>query len=87
LLTAIATAHVISQMNDDLLRQNPRRGYHLILQCRNALDKLFMDPWFTSLRTLQEALLCLHAYLLSREAVTDQGYTAAREVACDWHAT
>jgi hypothetical protein len=55
-------------MNDDLLRQNPGRDFHWILQCRNALDKLFMDPWFTSLWTLQEAFLCPHAYLLPREA-------------------
>ena len=29
-----------------------------------------MDPWFTSLWTLQEAFLCPHAYLLPREATT-----------------
>ena len=32
------------------------------------LDALFMDPWFTSLWTLQEAFLCPRAYLLSRDA-------------------
>lgn len=35
---------------------------------RSALDELFLDPWFSSLWTLQEAYLCPHAYLLPREA-------------------
>ena len=39
-----------------------------LMKIRTMLDALFMDPWFTSLWTLQEAFLCPHAYLLSREA-------------------
>ena len=35
---------------------------------RSALDELFLDPWFSSLWTLQEAFLCPNAYLLPREA-------------------
>lgn len=35
---------------------------------RNNLLCLFGDPWFSSLWTLQEASLCEHAYLLSKEA-------------------
>ena len=35
---------------------------------RASLDGLFVDPWFTSLWTLQEAFLCPHAFLLPLEA-------------------
>ncbi|KAL8791209.1 MAG: hypothetical protein Q9213_000166 [Squamulea squamosa] len=35
---------------------------------RASLDELFIDPWFTSLWTLQEAFLCPKAYLLPLEA-------------------
>ena len=31
---------------------------------RASLDAIFMDPWFTSLWTLQEAFLCQHAYIM-----------------------
>ena len=36
---------------------------------RTSLDGIFIDPWFTSLWTLQEAFLCRKAYLLPLEAV------------------
>lgn len=35
---------------------------------RASLDGVFLDPWFTSLWTLQEAFLCQHAYILPLEA-------------------
>lgn len=35
---------------------------------RSCLDDLFIDPWFTSLWTLQEAFLCPEAFLLPKEA-------------------
>lgn len=35
---------------------------------RASLDDLFVDPWFTSLWTLQEAFLCPQAYLVPLEA-------------------
>ncbi len=35
---------------------------------RTSLDGIFLDPWFTSLWTLQEAFLCQHAYILPLEA-------------------
>ncbi|KAL8811730.1 MAG: hypothetical protein Q9200_001563 [Gallowayella weberi] len=35
---------------------------------RASLDDLFIDPWFTSLWTLQEAFLCPRAYLVPLEA-------------------
>ncbi|KAL9041442.1 MAG: hypothetical protein Q9180_001279 [Flavoplaca navasiana] len=50
-------------------------------KARNALDELFMDPWFTSLWTLQEAFLCPQAYLLPLEAFAS-GYTLAH--LCEW---
>lgn len=35
---------------------------------RASLDQLFIDPWFSSLWTLQEAFLCPRAYLVPLEA-------------------
>ena len=35
---------------------------------RASLDGIFIDRWFTSLWTLQEAFLCQHAYILPLEA-------------------
>ncbi|CAD6567919.1 MAG: hypothetical protein ASARMPRED_001188 [Alectoria sarmentosa] len=35
---------------------------------RASLDDIFIDPWFTSLWTLQEAFLCQNAYILPLEA-------------------
>lgn len=51
---------------------------------RTMLDALFMDPWFTSLWTLQEAFLCPRAYLLSREATAPLGTLANL---CHWCST
>ena len=48
---------------------------------RFALDKLFLDPWFTSLWTLQEAFLCPQACLIPREA-TASVHTLAN--LCEW---
>lgn len=39
-----------------------------LTSARASLDGIFMDPWFTSLWTLQEAFLCQHAYILPLEA-------------------
>lgn len=51
---------------------------------RTMLDAMFMDPWFTSLWTLQEAFLCPRAFLLSREAVVPAATIADL---CQWCAT
>ena len=50
-------------------------------EARTALDELFLDPWSTSLWTLQEAFLCPQAYLLPREA-TSSDFTLAN--LCEW---
>ena len=50
-------------------------------EARTALDELFLDPWFTSLWTLQEAFLCPQAYLLPREAASSD-FTLAD--LCEW---
>lgn len=39
-----------------------------LASARASLDKLLIDPWFSSLWTLQEAFLCQHAYLVPLEA-------------------
>ena len=39
-----------------------------VASARASLDRIFIDPWFTSLWTLQEAFLCQHAYILPLEA-------------------
>ena len=39
-----------------------------VASARASLDQIFVDPWFTSLWTLQEAFLCQHAYILPLEA-------------------
>ena len=39
-----------------------------VASARASLDQIFIDPWFTSLWTLQEAFLCQHAYMLPLEA-------------------
>ena len=39
-----------------------------VTSARASLDQIFIDPWFTSLWTLQEAFLCQHAYMLPLEA-------------------
>lgn len=46
-----------------------------VVEARQALDALFIDPWFTSLWTLQEAYLCPHAYLVPRSGVITLGVT------------
>lgn len=39
-----------------------------LTSARASLDGIFIDPWFTSLWTLQEAFLCQHAYILPLQA-------------------
>ena len=56
----------------------------LLKKLRTMLDALFMDPWFTSLWTLQEAFLCPRAYLLSREATASLDTLANL---CHWCST
>ena len=46
--------------------QNGPRAW--ITNARASLDGLFVDPWFTSLWTLQEAFLCRRAYLMPLES-------------------
>lgn len=38
-----------------------------LLIARASLDAMFIDPWFTSLWTLQEAFLCQNAYIMPLE--------------------
>ncbi|RDW62185.1 hypothetical protein BP6252_11618 [Coleophoma cylindrospora] len=62
-----ATKHV-NEMSGSTQREPTNEQVDWILRSRTALDNLFIDPWFTSLWTLQEAFLCPHAYLLGRKA-------------------
>ena len=69
--------------------EDPRTHHHdkimaWLVPARKVLDELFIDPWFTSLWTLQEAFLCPQAYLVSREGITS-GFTL--HDLCAWCST
>ncbi len=69
MLTRTPTVHAVEQVHGNHLQIQPTNEQaSWILRSRTALDNLFIDPWFSSLWTLQEAFLCPHAYLLGREA-------------------
>lgn len=49
-------------------RSRAKASIEWLASVRASLDGIFIDPWFTSLWTLQEAFLCQHAFVLPLEA-------------------
>jgi hypothetical protein len=69
MLIRLQIVQAVQQVHENWLQtQLTDQQTSWILRSRTALDNLFIDPWFTSLWTLQEAFLCPNAYLLGREA-------------------
>lgn len=60
------TGKVYADKKDD--HSNHAMLLSWLATARASLDGLFIDPWFSSLWTLQEAFLCQHAYVLPLEA-------------------
>jgi hypothetical protein len=63
-LSHSGVARNITQHHSSIECSNDRIRW--LIEARNGLDKLFVDPWFTSLWTLQEAFLCPNAYIVPR---------------------